>query len=152
MIDQPLGAAGEVHQLSASTRRILAPNPSIMTGQGTNTYLVGTSEIAVVDPGPDEGEHLDAIEAATGGRIRWIVVTHAHPDHWPGAVRLAERTGAPLLGFAERLGFSPTQLIADGEVLPVPGAPLQVLHTPGHAPDHVCLWLEGERALLTGIT
>lgn len=150
MIDQPLGSAGEVHQLSPSTRRILAPNPSIMTGQGTNTYLVGTSEIAVVDPGPDDATHLDAIVGAAGDAIRWIVVTHAHPDHWPGATALAERTGAPVLAFAERLGFRPTEYLTDGQVLPVPGAPLQVLHTPGHAPDHLCLWLEPERALLTG--
>ena len=68
-------------------RRIVAPNPGLMTGPGTNTYLVGIDEIAVIDPGPDEPAHLDAIAACGGDRIRWIVLTHTHPDHAPGAWR-----------------------------------------------------------------
>ena len=72
----------------------------MMTGPGTNTYLVGTDELVVVDPGPDDAGHLDALARLGAGRIRWIVVTHTHPDHAPGAAGLAARTGAEVLGFS----------------------------------------------------
>ena len=81
--------------LSPLVRRITAANPGMMTGPGTNTYLVGIDEIVVIDPGPDDEAHLDAIAGCGGDRIRWIVCTHTHPDHSPGAAGLAERTGAP---------------------------------------------------------
>lgn len=150
MIDSPLGVPGIATVLAPAVRRILAPNPSIMTGAGTNTYLVGTERVAVIDPGPDDPAHLDAIVAAAPGPISWIVVTHAHPDHWPGAAPLAARTGAAVLAWMARGEFAPTQLLGDGEIVPVPGAQLTALHTPGHAPDHLCLWLEQERTLFTG--
>lgn len=149
MIDPPLGAAGRVDTLSPVVRRILAPNPSVMTGRGTNTYLVGdpTGLQAVIDPGPDDDPHLDAIHTAAsagGGRIGWIVVTHTHPDHWPGAAGLARRSGAPVLAFAARDGLHVDEPLRDGDVVAVPGAPLTVLHTPGHASDHLCLVLEDD--------
>ena len=85
--------------LSALVVRVTAPNPGMMTGPGTNTYLVGTDALVVVDPGPDDAGHLDALAELGAGRIRWIVVTHTHPDHAPGAAGLAARTGAEVLGF-----------------------------------------------------
>src|SRR4029078_12168697 len=92
---------GVARALSPLVRRIVAPNPGIMTGPGTNTYLVGIDEIAVIDPGPDDETHLDAVAACGGDRIRWILVTHTHQDHSPGVGGLKERTGAEVLGFGD---------------------------------------------------
>jgi glyoxylase-like metal-dependent hydrolase (beta-lactamase superfamily II) len=122
--------------------RITAANPGIMTGPATNTYLVGRDELAVIDPGPDQPDHLDAVAEAGGGRIRWILVTHTHPDHAPGASGLTRRTGAPCLGFASRDGFVADRAIADGFHLQVPGMSLRAVHTPGHASNHLCYLLE----------
>jgi glyoxylase-like metal-dependent hydrolase (beta-lactamase superfamily II) len=118
--------------------RVTAANPGMMTGPGTNTYLLGTEELAVVDPGPDDAAHLDAVAGAGGGRIRWIFVTHTHPDHAPGAAGLADRTGAERLGFASRDGFTADRTIADGFELRRPGLSLRAVHTPGHASNHLC--------------
>ncbi len=150
--DVPLGAPGEVAELSPALRRILAPNPSVMTGPGTNTYLVGTpgESVAVIDPGPDDGAHLEAIERAAGGTISSILLTHTHPDHWPGAPPLAQRTGAPVHAFDARDGLQIDAPLAEGDRLELPGATLSVLHTPGHASNHLCFLLEDERVLLTG--
>lgn len=90
--------------LSPYVRRIVADNPGAMTGPGTNTYLVGIDEIAVIDPGPDTDAHLDAIAGCGGDRIRWILLTHTHPDHSPGAKRLKARTGAEICAFDDRDG------------------------------------------------
>src|SRR5205085_10979890 len=87
--------------LSPLVRRIVAPNPGPMTGPGTNTYLVGVDEVAVIDPGPDDAGHLDAVADCGGDRVRWILVTHTHSDHAPGAAGLKQRTGAEVLGYAE---------------------------------------------------
>ncbi|HZQ28011.1 MAG TPA: MBL fold metallo-hydrolase [Acidimicrobiales bacterium] len=142
---------GEVIALTPLVRRVLAPNPSVMTGPGTNTYLVGTDEVAVIDPGPDDHEeHLDRVAEAGAGRIRWILVTHTHSDHSPGAAGLKERTGAQVLGFDERDGFVPDATIGDGSVVEGTGFRLRALHTPGHASNHLCYHLEGERLLFSG--
>src|SRR5437899_2799466 len=133
--------------LSPLVRRVLAPNPGVMTGPGTNTYLVGVDEIAVIDPGPDDPAHLDTVAGCGGDRIRWILVTHTHSDHAPGAAGLRERTGAPVLGFAERDGFAPDQTIEEGFRLEATEFHLKALHTPGHASDHLCYLLEQERML-----
>lgn len=85
-------------ELADGVRRIVAPNPSMMTGPGTNTYLIGKSEIAVIDPGPLLTDHIADIRDKAGGDIRWILATHSHPDHSPGVARLAELTGADVLG------------------------------------------------------
>jgi glyoxylase-like metal-dependent hydrolase (beta-lactamase superfamily II) len=121
-----------------------------MTGPGTNTYLVGVDEIAVIDPGPDEPSHLDAVAACGGDRIRWILVTHTHSDHAPGAAGLKERTGAELLGFTEREGFVPDRSIGEGFRLEGTEFRLKALHTPGHASDHLCYLLEQESVLFSG--
>ena len=129
--------------LSPLVRRIVAPNPGPFTGPGTNTYLVGIDEVAVIDPGPDDAGHIDAIVGASmRERVRWVLLTHTHPDHAPGTKRLVKETGAEVLAF--------TKQPKDGDVIARPrhrrtattieGTEfgLEVLHTPGHAPNHLC--------------
>jgi len=136
--------------LAPLVRRVLAPNPGVMTGPGTNTYLVGIDEIAVIDPGPDDKEHLDTVAACGGDRIRWILVTHTHPDHAPGARGLKARTGAPILGFDERDGFEPDESIGDGYCLEATEFRLRAVHTPGHASNHLCYLFEQQHMLFSG--
>jgi glyoxylase-like metal-dependent hydrolase (beta-lactamase superfamily II) len=134
-------------------RRILAPNPGVFTGPGTNTYLVGIDEVVVIDPGPDLGantSHLDATVACGSGRIRWIVCTHTHPDHSPGAAALKERTGAEVLAFASNDNVTVDRAIGDGFQLEGTEFRLTALHTPGHASNHLCYLLEGEQLLFSG--
>ncbi len=147
---------GKCVPLSRTVRRIVAPNAGLMTGPGTNTYLIGRSEVAVLDPGPDDTRHLDAILTACGSLIRWIVVTHTHPDHSPLAKRLAERTGAQVIGLPppddgrQDTSFTSQHLPGDGEQLTLGECRLLAIHTPGHASNCVCYLLEGERLLFTG--
>ena len=136
--------------LSPLVRRILAPNPGLMTGPGTNTYLVGIDEVAVIDPGPDDDRHLDTVTECGGDRIRWILVTHTHSDHSTGAAGLKARTGAPILGFDARGGFEPDQTIGDGYRLEATEFRLRAVHTPGHASNHLCYLLEQEHMLFSG--
>ena len=146
--------------------RVLAPNPSPYTFTGTQTYLVGEgADRAVIDPGPNEAEHLDAIVAAAGdARISAILCTHTHRDHSPGAAPLAERTGAPVMGCAKlviadngpRLDesfdttYEPERVLSDGEAVSGEGWTLHAVHTPGHTSNHVCFALEESGALFTG--
>lgn len=146
--------------------RILAPNPSALTGLGTNSFLIGRHDIAVIDPGPDDPGHLSAILAAAGdGRISHIFVTHAHRDHSAGAASLAATTGAPVLAFGDALSgrsavmerlaksglagggegldtdFMPDRLLRDGETVATADWSLTAIHTPGHSGGHLCfLW------------
>jgi glyoxylase-like metal-dependent hydrolase (beta-lactamase superfamily II) len=142
--------------LAPGVRRIVAGNAGMMTGPGTNTYLLGLRQVAVLDPGPDDDRHLDVILAAGGTFIRWIIVTHTHPDHSPLAKRLAEVTGARVLGLPppadgrQDASFAPHQSPRDGEQLSVGGTRLIAIHTPGHASNCVCYLLESERLLFTG--
>lgn len=155
--------------LLKNVQRLTAPNPGVMTGPGTNSYLVGTPGAGhiAIDPGPDEPEHLERLWRAAGGDIRWIVCTHSHPDHSPGAARLQSMTVSggrerpPILGLASlptaraHSQFTPDRAIADGErlVLTAPDGTthtLQALHTPGHAANHVCLVLEEDGLLFSG--
>lgn len=131
-------------ELAAGVRRIVAPNPSLMTGPGTNTYLFGTREVAVLDPGPAMDSHIADIVEKAGAEIRWILVTHTHPDHSPAAAALARITGAELLGMRAPEGphqdqsFVPTRVLGDGDVLETHEFCLQAVHTPGHASNHLC--------------
>jgi len=142
--------------LGQGVRRIVAGNPGLMTGPGTNTYLFGMREVAVLDPGPDDARHLEAILEAAGPAIRWIIVTHTHPDHSPLASRLAKLTGARVLGLPppgdgrQDATFVPQHMPIDGERLSAGECELIAIHTPGHASNCVCYLLERERLLFTG--
>jgi glyoxylase-like metal-dependent hydrolase (beta-lactamase superfamily II) len=136
--------------LSPMVRRIVAHNPGMMTGPGTNTYLVGIDEIAVIDPGPDDPVHLDAIAGCGGDRIRWILATHTHPDHSPGIAGLRERTGAEVLAFDARDGLEIDRALGDGDIVEATEFRLVAVHTPGHASNHLCYLLNEERLLFSG--
>ncbi len=136
--------------LGKLVRRVLCGNPGMMTGPGTNTYLVGIDEVAVIDPGPNDPGHLDAVAAAGSDRIRWILCTHTHPDHSPGAAGLAERTGAEVLAFGDRDGLRVDRELADGDTVEGTEFTLRAVHTPGHASNHLCFLLERERLLFAG--
>jgi len=137
-------------------RRIVAGNAGLMTGPGTNTYLLGEREIAVVDPGPDDARHLESILAAAGAPIRWVLVTHTHRDHSPLAATLARRSGAQLIGMPppqdgrQDETFVPDHRPADAERLRLGDVEVLAIHTPGHASNCVCYFLERERLLITG--
>jgi glyoxylase-like metal-dependent hydrolase (beta-lactamase superfamily II) len=143
---------GQPVAISRLVRRLTCPNPGVMTGPGTNTYLVGGEDVVVIDPGPDDEGHLDAIAAAGGDRIRWIVVTHTHPDHSPGAepLRRRLRPDVLVLGYEARDGFEPDATIGDGHVIDGREFSLRAVHTPGHAGNHLCYLLEEERLLFSG--
>ncbi len=143
-------------ELAPGIRRLLAPNPSMMTGPGTNTYLFGNEAVAVLDPGPVIEAHLEAILAYAAAPIRWILVTHTHPDHSPGASLLAEATGAELLGMPAPDGahqdstFSADRELRDGDRLATDEFVIEAVHTPGHASNHLCYRHIGENWLFTG--
>ncbi len=134
----------------------MAGNAGMMTGPGTNTYLLGEKEIAVLDPGPEEAAHLQAIIEAAGAPIRWVIVTHTHRDHSPLAKELARRTGATLIGLPPPFdgrqdeSFVPQRRPVDGEPLALGDLELTAIHTPGHASNCVCYFLARERLLITG--
>lgn len=156
--------------LTHHVQRLTAPNPSAMTGPGTNSYLVGEAATGfiAIDPGPDDAGHLQRLFDAAGGDLRAIVCTHSHPDHSPGAYPLqalcvaAGRPAPPVLGLPSadtarpNSQFRPERELADGEQLTLSAADgthhhtLRVLHTPGHAANHVCLVLEEDGLLFSG--
>ncbi|MDB6097848.1 MAG: hypothetical protein QOK23_542 [Gammaproteobacteria bacterium] len=153
---RPQLAPGKTTFLAQGVRRIVAGNAGLMTGPGTNTYLLGDKEIAVVDPGPDDAGHLESILSAAGGPIRWIVATHTHRDHSPLAATLARRTGAQIIGLPppgdgrQDDSFIPHHQPADAESLILGESRLVAIHTPGHASNCVCYFLARERLLITG--
>jgi glyoxylase-like metal-dependent hydrolase (beta-lactamase superfamily II) len=155
---------GRAVRLSPNVWRVTAPNPGPMTGPGTNSYLVGAGrDWTVIDPGPADPAHLQALQAAAqaahpeGGRIVRVLVTHTHRDHSPGAAPLAGATGAPVWGRVaahpewQDTTFSPQHQPQHGDRITLaPGLDLRVLHTPGHASNHLCYLLEAEQLLFTG--
>jgi glyoxylase-like metal-dependent hydrolase (beta-lactamase superfamily II) len=150
-------------ELEPGVARVLAHNPSAFTYYGTQTYVVGDDEVAVIDPGPDDPAHLDALVDSVGGRrLAAILCTHTHRDHSPAARPLSERTGAPVIGCAplalEAVGpradasfdgdYSPDRVLDDGESIEVDGRALTAVATPGHTSNHLCFaWGD---ALFTG--
>jgi len=146
---------GVASALSPLVRRIVAPNPGPFTGPGTNTYLVGIDEVAVIDPGPDDAGHVDAIVgAAMPERIKWVLLTHFHPDHLPATARLVARTGAEVVASTRRLPKDADtvvdRVLRDGDTVEGTEFGLEALVTPGHAPEHLCFLLEEERTLFSG--
>jgi glyoxylase-like metal-dependent hydrolase (beta-lactamase superfamily II) len=154
-----------LEQLAPGIARLLAHNPSPFTFMGTQSYLVGEREVAVIDPGPDLPEHLDALVAAIGGRpVAAILCTHTHRDHSPAAAPLAERTGASIVGCAPLsmttvgpradasfdADYSPDRILGDGESIAVDDLRLTAVATPGHTSNHLCFALEGTGVLFTG--
>lgn len=161
---------GQADRLSPRIRRVIANNPSPFTLHGTGTYIVGTGRVAVIDPGPDDAAHTDAILAATAGEtITHILVTHTHKDHSPGCVRLQQRCDAQTFGFgphgpgrAQAVGeategeegvdrdFAPDIRVRHGQIVKGDGWSVECVHTPGHTSNHLCFQLREERALFTG--
>lgn len=171
--DPPVGRAEE---LAPGLRRLVAPNASPMTFRGTNTYLLGEAAIAVIDPGPDDPRHLDAILGAVGNahKISHIFITHSHVDHSPLARRLSALSNAPVLAFGDStagrsprmvrlaalggLGggegvdtaFKPDILLKDEQIVASREWALRALTTPGHFPNHLCFRWEAENAIFSG--
>ena len=156
---------GVAMRLSPLVQRVLAPNPSPFTYHGTQSYVIGTSDLAVIDPGPAEEAHLAALVEAIGGRpVAAILCTHTHRDHSPAARLLADRTGAPIVGCAPLAlrddgpradaafdaDYAPDQVLLDGEQVMGQDWTLTALATPGHTSNHLCFALEEEGALFSG--
>lgn len=139
---------GQPTQVEQGVVRVLQDNPGPFTGPGTNTFLLGTDELWILDPGEDEPSHLDALLAAVDGRpVRGILVSHGHEDHWPLAPALATATGAQIWAFAALGELEPNRRLVHGEHVEVDldgaAARLRFLHTPGHCSDHVSFVLDG---------
>lgn len=147
---------GVAKRLDPRVVRVIAPNPGAMTGPGTNTYLVGTDALAVIDPGPSIDAHVQAILDAAWAPIRWVLCTHTHRDHSPAAQLVAAATGAVVIGrpapddASQDRSFAPSRLAAHHDRLAIGDTTLRMLHTPGHASNHVCYLLEESGMLFTG--
>lgn len=157
-------------ELSPGVVRIVANNPGPFTYKGTNTYILGQGrELALIDPGPEDDAHFDAIMKAIGSRrLSTIIITHTHRDHIDGLPRLMAATGARTCGFGRVAGsrgvqksvhsgtefvdqgFSPDIVLRDGDRFEGDGYSLTALHTPGHAPDHLCFAIDGTKLLISG--
>jgi glyoxylase-like metal-dependent hydrolase (beta-lactamase superfamily II) len=161
---------GKADQVTPLIRRVVARNPSAFTLHGTGTYVVGRGKVAVIDPGPDDAAHVEALlDAIRGETVSHIVVTHTHRDHSPAAAALKDATGAETWGFgphgsgradAEGQGedveeggdqaFDPDNRMTDGDVLTGPGWTLEAAYTPGHTSNHLCFALPEEATLFPG--
>lgn len=159
------GPVGLAERLEPLVARVLAANPSPYTYTGTQTYLVGSTDVAVIDPGPAEDAHIAAIVAGIADRpVRAIMCTHTHRDHSPAAAPLAALTGAPIVGCAPLtldddgpradaafdVDYAPDRVLADGEQVVGDGWTLTTVATPGHTSNHLCYALEESGALFTG--
>ena len=137
--------------------KITAPNPGIFTGGGTNTYLIGREDVTLVDPGPNISEHIDEIIMQADGKIKRILVTHTHTDHSPAALPLSKILDVPMYGRLvdgesswEDESFIPDIVLNDKDVLETEEYTLEVIHTPGHASNHLCYLIQEEEVMLTG--
>lgn len=139
-------------------QRLLCPNAGMMTGPGTNTYLIGSHELALIDPGPALPVHTEAIMRALAGRsLKWIFFTHTHGDHSPGTPALQALTGAQLIGLTPHAdaqyqdrSFMPDRLFVHDELIACDGFNIRLVHTPGHVSNHLCFLLEEDGMLFTG--
>ncbi|WP_246722119.1 MBL fold metallo-hydrolase [Methylosinus sp. H3A] len=160
---------GALLRVSPLTRRIVAPNPGVFTYTGTCSYIIGEGELAIVDPGPAEASHIEALLAAIGGEtLRYLLVTHTHRDHSPAARILQDKTGATIAGCAAYApppdlsvtgpgldashdrAYAPDVTLADGECLAFGGLTIEAVATPGHTTNHLCFALAEEATLFTG--
>jgi glyoxylase-like metal-dependent hydrolase (beta-lactamase superfamily II) len=159
------GPTGIVEQAAPNVRRVLAPNPSPFTYTGTQTYIIGEGEVAVIDPGPESPGHVAALAAAIGGAdVAAILCTHTHRDHSPASRALAAATGAPIVGCAALaiedegpradaafdFDYRPDRVLGDGETIEGDGWSLSAVATPGHTSNHLCFALGGSGILFTG--
>ncbi len=138
-------------------KRILGRNPSAMTGPGTNSYLIGKNKLCLLDPGPRDDAQFDSFMEAIGdSNLEYILVTHTHGDHSPGAARLKEATGAILVGLpaplpsGHDLSFKPDGQWSHGDLIETDEYSIRLIHTPGHVSNHICFFLEQEKLLFTG--
>lgn len=150
---------GAPRKLDRYVTRLVAPNAGIMTGPGTNTYLVGEQQLAVIDPGPADAAHLKAILAAGAGRIRWILCTHTHLDHAAAVTSLQQATGAKIAAMTKAAGgpggehnvrLVLDQPLTEGATVELEGLSVRAVHTPGHASNHLCFLLSETGMLFTG--
>ena len=156
---------GRVEQISPRIRRVLACNPSPFTYTGTGTYIIGTGQVAVIDPGPDDPAHIAALDDALAGEtLTHILITHNHRDHSPAARHLAQSPHAQLVGCAVvqleddgpradaafDMDYAPARVLADGDSISGPDWTLEAVTTPGHTSNHICYALREEKALFTG--
>jgi glyoxylase-like metal-dependent hydrolase (beta-lactamase superfamily II) len=157
---------GRLEPIAPMIRRIVARNPSPFTFRGTGTYVVGQGEVAVIDPGPDLAEHVEALLAGLmGEQVTHILVTHTHRDHSPAARALQQATGAPTFGFGRHAGgnrsdpaveeggdwdFVPDITVRDGDRIAGKGWTFEAVHTPGHTSNHLCFALPAEGVLFSG--
>lgn len=160
---------GVVQRLSPLVRRVIAPNPSAFTFHGTGTYIIGpapgTNTVAIIDPGPDLPEHVDAVlDTVRGETVSHILVTHTHLDHSPATVAVKAATGAPSYAFGPHgrsgdgeqveegadFDFMPDHKVADGDIVTGDGWTMEGVHTPGHTSNHMCFALKEENALFPG--
>lgn len=143
-------------EISPLVRRITAGNSGIMTGPGTNSYIVGREQLALIDPGPIDEQHIEALLDVCGDRLRWILTTHTHRDHSPAAARISAVTGAEMLGNLivddgkQDTTFIPARAFQHDEILATDEFRLRAILTPGHVANHVCFFLEDEGLLFTG--
>ncbi len=155
---------GVMQQVAPGIRRVIANNPGPFTYTGTGTYVIGKGNVAVIDPGPDMPEHVDAILAGLDGEtITHILITHTHMDHSPGTRQLKAATGAKTFGYGPQVGkpgeqveeagdweFIPDQEVRHGDIIEGDGWSFEALYTPGHISNHVCYAYLEEKALFTG--
>ncbi len=147
---------GVPFRLNSRVRRLVANNPGMMTGPGTNTYLLGEAEIAVLDPGPLLEDHVQAILDSCGDRIRWVVATHTHPDHSPAWKPVVDATGAEVIGappwddMFQDDTFTPARPVQHDDILKTDEFTLRAVHTPGHVGNHYCYLLEEDGMMFTG--
>lgn len=158
---------GTIEQVAPGIRRLVANNPSPFTFHGTGTYIIGTGSVAVIDPGPRDPEHIDALLRGLGDeRISHVLVTHTHMDHSPGCALLRERVDAPTVGYGPHgagkaedgvvveeggdMAFDPDIVARDGDIIEGEGWSVECVYTPGHTSNHLCFAYREQRALFTG--
>lgn len=156
---------GELVRIHPRVQRITAPNPGMMTGPGTNAYIIGDvdnadnamGDLALIDPGPEIAAHADLLIQHTGKRLRWIFCTHTHQDHSSSSRAVAQATGAKIFGFGkvpddgrQDTEFKPDRALVNDDVVDCGAFKIRAVHTPGHASNHLCYLLEGSGWLFTG--